>query len=518
MKRLATTFFTLLFLAAMGLPTAQAQDDSNSCFLVADRTTDGGLSGNSPDRLTSIDRTTGEETDLGFITDSADNNVTNIEAIALGPTPGAPLYAANGNTLGTINPETGLYDEIGSFAGGPGELGFRVFDDVDGLMFDATDGTLYGVNREPGAGNPDLLFQIDPETGNAVQDAFGAGQTYVVIDEVQSDDGVTLFDIDDIAINPNTGNMLGLANDGSGRPQRNVIVNIDKSNGNTTRFNDPSLFEVGDVEGFTSGPGGTIFASTGNASRNEDGTPNLDARNSFYSVMDDGSDNKIAGPLEFRDYEGIACLNFSEDEEEDTTPPQCGPINIETNEDGRLTAVQQDVTDEESGIASVEFTVLRNLEGFLNDTGEYEQGDEQPFDPNATTTVTIRGERLDINQGGAIVTTVTNGQGLTAQCDPVVETLSSEVPSGFGLSQNYPNPFRGATTIQFQVAEPAHVSLEVYDVLGRKVATLVDEEKAPGTYSVRWTASESGSLASGVYLYQIQMGSFAESKRMVLVK
>jgi hypothetical protein len=89
------------------------------------------------------------------------------------------------------------------------------------------------------------------------------------------------------------------------------------------------------------------------------------------------------------------------------------------------------------------------------------------------------------------------------------------VPKEYALSQNYPNPFNPTTTIQFALPKEGRVSVKVYDVLGREEATLVDEEMPPGSYRVIWNAA---SAASGVYFYRIVAGSFAATKRMVLVR
>ncbi|MGE5353959.1 MAG: TIM-barrel domain-containing protein, partial [Acidobacteriota bacterium] len=85
----------------------------------------------------------------------------------------------------------------------------------------------------------------------------------------------------------------------------------------------------------------------------------------------------------------------------------------------------------------------------------------------------------------------------------------------FGLDQNYPNPFNPATKIKFTIAEKSYVKLTVYDILGRKVAILADEEKPKGNYEVSFDA---GSLPSGVYIYELKAGSYSETKKMNLVK
>ena len=96
----------------------------------------------------------------------------------------------------------------------------------------------------------------------------------------------------------------------------------------------------------------------------------------------------------------------------------------------------------------------------------------------------------------------------------IVEVTS--LPTKYSLGQNYPNPFNPSTTISYQLPVAAgHVSLKVYDVLGREVATLVNEQKAPGNYEVKFDGSK---LASGVYIYRIEAGKFSDLKKLLLIK
>ena len=92
---------------------------------------------------------------------------------------------------------------------------------------------------------------------------------------------------------------------------------------------------------------------------------------------------------------------------------------------------------------------------------------------------------------------------------------NNETPSKFSLSQNYPNPFNPTTNIKFAVPSTGLVKLVVFDVLGREVATLVNEVKTVGNYTVDFNAS---SLSSGVYFYRIDAGEFTATKKMLLVK
>ncbi len=89
------------------------------------------------------------------------------------------------------------------------------------------------------------------------------------------------------------------------------------------------------------------------------------------------------------------------------------------------------------------------------------------------------------------------------------------LPKEFALMQNYPNPFNPATQINFELPVKSEVSLKIYNLLGQEVATLVNEEKAAGRYSADWNAS---ALASGVYFYKLEAGSFVQTKKMILMK
>jgi hypothetical protein len=203
----------------------------------------------------------------------------------------------------------------------------------------------------------------------------------------------------------------------------------------------------------------------------------------------------------------------------DTTPPICADIELEFDgPGGAISAVNTAASDPESGIASATFTTLQNLSGFVGGFGPFVEGDVQSFDAGSTSSIDIRGERISYTAGGAIVVTVENGAGLTSDCDPVVEQISASIPERSALLGNYPNPAVGSTTIEVRVAEPGPVRLEVYDLLGRKVSTLIDREMMPGTYQVEWTRSETAQLASGTYIYRLAAGSVTESRRLTLLR
>ncbi len=97
----------------------------------------------------------------------------------------------------------------------------------------------------------------------------------------------------------------------------------------------------------------------------------------------------------------------------------------------------------------------------------------------------------------------------------VEDINGTTIPAEFVLEQNYPNPFNPSTTIGYKLPQSTNVTLKVFDVLGNEVATLVDEYKNAGSYNVQFTMNN---LASGIYFYQLNAGSFMEVKKMLLIK
>ena len=93
------------------------------------------------------------------------------------------------------------------------------------------------------------------------------------------------------------------------------------------------------------------------------------------------------------------------------------------------------------------------------------------------------------------------------------------IVNAFSLAQNYPNPFNPTTTIRFWISDFGFVSLIVYDVLGNKITTLVNEHKPAGSYEIEFSATSSESkLTSGIYIYQLSAGSYSATKKMLMIK
>jgi predicted GH43/DUF377 family glycosyl hydrolase len=102
-----------------------------------------------------------------------------------------------------------------------------------------------------------------------------------------------------------------------------------------------------------------------------------------------------------------------------------------------------------------------------------------------------------------------------ASTERVTATTDTELPTQVLLQQNHPNPFNPSTTIEYAIPEGGAVEIEVLDVLGRRVATLVNEKKPAGTYTVHWDAT---GVSSGVYFYRLKTGDFVQTKRMLLLR
>ena len=97
-----------------------------------------------------------------------------------------------------------------------------------------------------------------------------------------------------------------------------------------------------------------------------------------------------------------------------------------------------------------------------------------------------------------------------------IQNNVSQAPADFKLEQNYPNPFNPVTHLGFGISDLGFVSLKVYDVLGNRIVTLVNEKKSPGTYSVKWNAID---FSSGFYFYSLIIdGKIMQTRKMLLVK
>ncbi len=97
----------------------------------------------------------------------------------------------------------------------------------------------------------------------------------------------------------------------------------------------------------------------------------------------------------------------------------------------------------------------------------------------------------------------------------IISDQSSDVPLVYSLEQNYPNPFNPTTQINYSIKEAGRVQLKIYDILGKEIATLVNENKEAGNYSIDFNAAE---LPSGVYIYQLTTPGFSQARKMIVTK
>jgi len=151
-------------------------------------------------------------------------------------------------------------------------------------------------------------------------------------------------------------------------------------------------------------------------------------------------------------------------------------------------------------------------------SGPMTQGDPLPPRANAV----FRSYRYAPDYPGFIGKDLTPGDPI--ELDPTSSVFDNQdvIPQKFTLFQNYHNPFNPTTNIAFRIEEFGFVSLKVYDVLGNEIATLVNEEKAPGTYQVQFDShyglSGIRELSSGLFFYTLTTGSYSETKKMILLR
>ncbi|MFT4603662.1 MAG: putative repeat protein (TIGR01451 family) [Rhodothermales bacterium] len=299
-RRIALYAFRALLLASLlafvaPVEKAVAFDGAAVCYVVADNTNEG---------LDSLSRLDGaQEVFIG------QTGSTYVEAISFQPGSGV-LFGVDSSKFGSLNLTTGAFSFIGGVGSGNGALGSQYFGDIDGLAFEPYSGVLYAsVRREA----EDLLIQIDPTTGAAVQNAFGYGATYIVIESFNSSHGV-LDDVDDIAIDPKDGRLFGIVNkDGT----MSRLVAIDKANGAITDITD---LDVENIEGLGFSADGTLLGVRGDSDQKVVIINQATGKTTVRAEL---------GTNGSSDYESIACLT-------DAVNKISGTVFEDTNYDARF--------------------------------------------------------------------------------------------------------------------------------------------------------------------------------------
>ena len=102
----------------------------------------------------------------------------------------------------------------------------------------------------------------------------------------------------------------------------------------------------------------------------------------------------------------------------------------------------------------------------------------------------------------------------------VSELPSGQLPERFSLSQNYPNPFNPTTSFEFNLPAKSEVKIEVFNIIGQNVATLLDKEMAAGSYKVEWDGKDNNGtdVSTGIYLYRLSTNHYVSTKKMMLIK
>jgi len=281
------TLLTAACIACLSSLTVYADDEIEYCYAVADND---GIN-HSADILVTFDRATGLVNEIGA------TSTAHIEAIAFDPESSA-LYAADSGQLGVLDLINAAFIPLANpFGAGVGSEGHVVFDDVDGLTFDTLNNTLYGTQRHPN--QKDLLFKINPITGERIADAFGLGVDYLVITGPSFDE---IHNVDDLASDPTTGQLYASINI---HGQQEHLVVIDKNTGISTvmgLIQRPNGSEVHDIEGLGFSVDGNLYGSTGNVENN--------TQSSLYLIDKvTASATEVGVFTAHRDYEGLDCLN-----------------------------------------------------------------------------------------------------------------------------------------------------------------------------------------------------------------
>jgi hypothetical protein len=189
-------------------------------------------------------------------------------------------------------------------------------------------------------------------------------------------------------------------------------------------------------------------------------------------------------------------------------PGSSSAWDIEVDSSGNPYITGSSMGVSSSDLSTLKYNSLGNSEWLMRYNGPFNGGDG--------------GRALEINQNNVYVLGYSQSSSQISDYIIIkynqisgINPISNTIPLSFNLEQNYPNPFNPNTKINFSIPKNGLVQLRVYDILGREVTELVNEEVSPGEYSISWDASM---YSSGIYIYRIEAGDFAATKKMVLLK
>jgi hypothetical protein len=306
---LLAALFAALFAAVLLSSTAYAQrapdrvTNVTGCYAVADERVVNNVP-DSADTLVKLDTTNGQPTVIGL------TDTFQVEAMTFGPD--FTLYTVENDFLGTLNINTGKFTAL------PNPLGIATLNppltpnppaDVDGLAYSPTRGVFFATVRRMLGSAPDLLFVIDPATGQIERDYFGPGADYIVVQPVGVQ-GELLTDIDDLALDPVNDTLYAAMNSGGTGGE---FVRIDPATQTVTPlvqfrypqdYSDPTLAGqvIDDIEGLSFFNSGLLYGSTGDAAPLKD-------RNRLFEIDAQDGTGIVVGqfPAGLGDYEALAC-------------------------------------------------------------------------------------------------------------------------------------------------------------------------------------------------------------------
>ena len=157
-------------------------------------------------------------------------------------------------------------------------------------------------------------------------------------------------------------------------------------------------------------------------------------------------------------------------------------------------------------------------------TGDYQISAEQYNVPDSLVIrLHLGDESFDLTSNPLITIFVTDGQTGTVSVSPagiLSNDIDATIPQIFALHQNYPNPFNPTTSINYDLPANEFVNINVFDLMGREIKTLVNKNQVAGFRSVKWDATNNlgQPVSAGMYIYTIQAGEFRQTRKMVLLK
>ncbi|NNE34010.1 MAG: T9SS type A sorting domain-containing protein [Rhodothermales bacterium] len=198
----------------------------------------------------------------------------------------------------------------------------------------------------------------------------------------------------------------------------------------------------------------------------------------------------------------------------DRSNPQSGIVSLSAQRPDTTIIVSWQGSDEGAGVAS--YSVFASENG-----GEFRPWilrtteTSAVFSPDPDTRTQYAFYSIATDAAGNVEPPKTNAEATTTIVVSIEEEVLSDLPNIYALRQNYPNPFKAVSTIEFDLPEAAPVRLRVFDMLGREVAVLLDDEKPAGRFKITWDAN---GLASGSYFYRIESRNFVSTRSLTILR